>query len=154
MIPFRQIVVPIDFDVSSEEVTHAALDLADKYGGKITVVHVYPLPEQVYGVYAAFGGADFVGSIRVAAEKALEEAVTPLRHRMPALTAVVRAGDAWQEIIAVATEIGADLIVMGTHGRRGVARVFLGSVAEKVVRRSPVPVLTIRTHGEHRSERE
>jgi nucleotide-binding universal stress UspA family protein len=56
---------------------------------------------------------------------------------------VVRQGSAWREIDDVAREMRADLIVLGTHGRRGVARVILGSVAEKVVRTSPVPVLTV-----------
>jgi universal stress protein A len=57
---------------------------------------------------------------------------------------MLRSGAPWQQTLEVAREIGADLIVMGTHGRSGLAHAFLGSVAEKVVRMSPIPVLTLR----------
>ena len=50
----------------------------------------------------------------------------------------------WEEILATIEAVGADLVIMGTHGRRGVPRLLLGSVAEKIVRTSPVPVLTVR----------
>jgi nucleotide-binding universal stress UspA family protein len=148
MVPFQHILVPLAFDVPSEEITTAALVLASECGAAVTFVHVYPLPESVYGVYAAFSDEGLADSIRTEAERALKARVAALRHATRAtldLTAIVRAGEPWQEILAAAEEGDADLIVMGTHGHRGVARVLLGSVAEKVVRLSPIPVLTIRT---------
>jgi nucleotide-binding universal stress UspA family protein len=57
---------------------------------------------------------------------------------------MLRSGPPWQQTLEVAKEVGADLIVMGTHGRHGLALAFMGSVAEKVVRMSPIPVLTLR----------
>ena len=57
----------------------------------------------------------------------------------------VRLGAPWEEILSVATERGADLVVVGTHGRRGFAHALMGSVAERVVRLSTIPVLTVRS---------
>src|SRR5439155_13800022 len=61
---------------------------------------------------------------------------------------VVRTGTAHQEIVDLAADERADLVVMGTHGRRGVSRVFLGSVADRVIRLAPCPLLTVRTPEE------
>jgi nucleotide-binding universal stress UspA family protein len=66
---------------------------------------------------------------------------------------LLKTGDARDSIDQTAKEIGADLIVMGTHGRRGVSRALLGSVAETVVRTAPCPVLTIRMHEEKGKDR-
>ena len=65
-------------------------------------------------------------------------------ERCPSARGVLRQGVAWEQILENAKEAGADLLVIGTHGRRGVAHAFLGSVAVKVVRASPIPVLTVR----------
>jgi nucleotide-binding universal stress UspA family protein len=85
---------------------------------------------------------------RGAANQRLQELVGRLRASDPSLDvgARFRDGDAGKEILAAAAEAGADLIVLGTHGETGVWRLLLGSVAEYVVRHSPVPVLSV--HGE------
>ena len=82
--------------------------------------------------------------VEQAARRQLENALAVVRSRLPAAEAVLTNGPAAAEVVAVADRVKADLIVMGTHGRQGVGRMFLGSVAERVVRSSPVPVLTIR----------
>jgi nucleotide-binding universal stress UspA family protein len=73
----------------------------------------------------------------------LDEAVNSSRKRCPAISAILLNGAAWEEIARMAAEQNADLIVMGTHGRRGLPRAILGSVAERVIRTSSVPVLTV-----------
>jgi nucleotide-binding universal stress UspA family protein len=79
------------------------------------------------------------------AQQMLDEAVNSRRKRCPAISGILLNGAAWDEIGRVAVEQNADLIVMGTHGRRGLPRAILGSVAERVIRTSTVPVLTV--HG-------
>ena len=77
-------------------------------------------------------------------QKTLDRLAESRRDRAKIAGAMLRTGDAREVILHTAEEIGADMIVMGTHGRRGVGRALLGSVAESVVRTSPCPVLTIR----------
>jgi nucleotide-binding universal stress UspA family protein len=79
-----------------------------------------------------------------AAHKCLEDALRDLRARLPGSAALFMRGTPWQQILLASEETSADLIVMGTHGRTGLSHALIGSVAEKVVRLSPVPVLTVR----------
>jgi len=85
------------------------------------------------------------------ARATLDAAVAKIRERYPNVDGVLAHGEPWKEILNAAKTHKADLIVMGTHGRRGLSRVFLGSVAERVVRLSPVPVLTV--SGRHAAEK-
>jgi nucleotide-binding universal stress UspA family protein len=79
-------------------------------------------------------------------QKALDQLATSKRSHARIGQTLLRTGDARDLINQAATELGVDLIVMGTHGRRGVTRVLMGSVAETVVRSAPCPVLTVRSH--------
>jgi nucleotide-binding universal stress UspA family protein len=136
--------VPHDFSDTAEYALSYALELASKLGARITVVHAYELPSYGYPESLALTG-EVVESIQRAAEASLENVAA--RSRRPGLEvdALLRLGPAWSEINASAKEMHGDLIVMGTHGRQGLSRAFLGSVAEKVVRTAPCPVLTV--HG-------
>ena len=87
---------------------------------------------------------DFVTPIREASQKELSTAFAALQRTGCEARAQLTCGVAWSEILAEAEEQKAELIVMGTHGRRGVMHALIGSVAEKVVRMSNVPVLTVR----------
>jgi nucleotide-binding universal stress UspA family protein len=81
---------------------------------------------------------------REAATEELQKALAAARTQLPTAVAVLKqAGAVWEQILATAREVGADLIVLGTHGRTGVSHALIGSVAERVVRHSPVPVLTV-----------
>lgn len=93
---------------------------------------------------AVMPGADLLSPAEAEAQKALDGLVGSVAGRKAPCRAVLRVGVAWQEILAAAALAGSDLVVMGTHGRRGLAHALLGSVAEKVVRLCPVPVLTVR----------
>jgi nucleotide-binding universal stress UspA family protein len=81
------------------------------------------------------------------AQEQLEDLLVRLRRACAETTGLVKLGHAADEILAAAAEIHADLVVMGTHGRRGIAHAVVGSVAERVIRASPVPVLTVRTRS-------
>ncbi len=144
MATAKHILVPHDFSETAEVALTYALDLAQKLGATVTVVHSFEVP--VYGFPE--GPAlvpEMAAQIEEASESALEAVIK--RASRPGLVpdSKLRQGPPWREIEATAKEIGADLIVMGTHGRRGVARALLGSVTEKVVRTAPCPVLTV--HG-------
>lgn len=94
--------------------------------------------------HAAVNFAPLQASLLEAAGGALVAFADSMRDRFPEAKSVLRRGRPWEEILAAAADVEADLIVIGTHGRRGLSRALLGSVAEKVVRVSPVPVMTVR----------
>ena len=87
---------------------------------------------------------DLLTPVQDLASSLLEEALASLRAHFSSADASLRTGVPADEILAVAAEVRADLIVMGTHGRRGFSHLLMGSVAERVVRTSPIPVLTVR----------
>jgi nucleotide-binding universal stress UspA family protein len=108
------------------------------------VIHAYEIPVIGFPDGALIATSDMAARIANAARAALDTAVEQREGRGVPIVGVLRQGAAWEEINAVADEISADLVVIGTHGRRGLARALLGSVAENVVRTSTRPVTTIR----------
>ena len=141
---FQRILVATDFSESAGQALELALQIAEKFGSELTLVHSWEAPNYSFaaGLYLP---VDVVAPIERAAVARLEEATTQLKARFPAAKSVLRSGVPWEEVLGAATQLKADLIVMGTHGRRGLERALLGSVAERVVRLSRVPVLTV--HG-------
>lgn len=91
---------------------------------------------------------DLTGSLERAAAGALADAAKNLQVRLPRAKSVLKLGLPWQEIVLAVQDLTADLVIMGSHGRHGLERVLMGSVAEKVVRLCPVPVLTVRGRPE------
>jgi nucleotide-binding universal stress UspA family protein len=150
------ILVAVDFSDSSEAALAYAVDLAKSLDARVVVMHSYELP--VYG----FPDGALVASVEVAtrimqgAQTGLEGMVERYKDQIH-IDTVVRQGVPWDEVKSVAEEVDADLVVIGTHGRRGLARALLGSVAEKILRTSTKPVLTIHAphakSGEHAVER-
>ena len=139
---FRHIVVATDFGEASDAAVDLASRLAAESGAKLTLVHAYTIPSQGYAEAIPFP-AD---ALRRAAEEAMASSLARVRQSLPGAEGIVTYGVPWGEILRVAKGTDADLIVLGTHGRRGLSRVFLGSVAERVVRLSPLPVLTVSGH--------
>jgi len=133
------ILVPIDFEAASKRAIEIAKELASKLGGEVLLVHVYQLPVYTYPGLEPTLLPGFYGEVTAAAQRALDDAA-----KREGVRAILREGDPSIEILDVAEKEKANMIVMGTHGRTGLAHLFLGSVAEKVVRKSPIPVLTVR----------
>jgi nucleotide-binding universal stress UspA family protein len=136
MSSFRNILVATDFSVASERALETAIALATRFGAKLTVLHVieerahgvpFPIPEQA----------------RDAARSQLGDAVDGVRARLLSANGLIREGIAWYEICSAASTLAPRVVVIGSQGRRGLPRFVIGSVAERVVRQSPVPVLTI-----------
>jgi nucleotide-binding universal stress UspA family protein len=149
-MPFKHVLVATDFSPCSSAAVEYAVDIASRCGAALTATHAFELP------YSYFPTKPSVGEVVVAAEDAAEvqlaRLLASIRGRVPQATSVVRRGAPWEQILEVARERGADLIVVGSHGRTGMPRLMLGSVAEKVVRLAPVPVLTVRGQPGERGE--
>lgn len=141
MRQFHHILVPVDFSESSLKALNLAVQMAETYSSALTLLHVWEVPVYPYGLPIA---VDYLTPIEEAAKAKLAELVAETKPRLPGVRSLLGKGVAWQEIITAAKELSVDLVVMGTHGRRGLDHLLLGSVAEKVVRLSPVPVLTVR----------
>jgi len=143
MAMFKNILVPIDFSSPSVEAMNVAAGLALESGASLTLLHTWEAPDYAYSGLAT-PPADLWMSIETAARANLDKTLSELKKRVPSATATVRRGYPAEEILSAIGDLNADLVVMGTHGRRGLSRAMLGSIAEKVVRMSPVPVLTVR----------
>jgi nucleotide-binding universal stress UspA family protein len=147
MNSYRHVLVATDFGPAAETAVDHALMIAKTFGAKVTLLHCTWLPPYYYSAYAE-GIAWPTSELEVKAKEELEGAVANARMIHSKVESMLVAGDAWTEICKAAKERGADLVVVGTHGRRGLPRVFLGSVAERVVRMSDVPVLTVSVRDE------
>ncbi len=148
MFSFQHVLVATDFGKAAERAEDLAIAFAEKFGAKLTLLFVFTVPNAAYST----GSYRQVGDLERQARKALDAKTTALRARFPQLAALMRTGTPWEEILAAASDAGADLVVMGTHGRRGLPRALLGSVAEKVVRMAAVPVLTAAATAEPSTE--
>ncbi len=144
MVEIKKILCAVDFSESSTKVSDYAKTLAQKHGASILVLYAAPSLSQYVGFHVPPNSIEnFVGEIVSGAEKTME---TYLNENFTGTEVEGRVvtGYAAEEIMRVAEEEKVDLIVMGTHGRVGIDRILFGSVAEKVVKNSPIPVLTIR----------
>ncbi len=139
----KTLLVPVDFSDTSEVALDYAFGLAHSLGARLVVMHAYELPIYGFPDGALVASADVAARVMQGAQVGLEGITARYRDRDVRLDTVLRHGVPWEEATAVAEEVGADLIVIGTHGRRGVARALLGSVAEKILRTSTLPVLTV-----------
>jgi nucleotide-binding universal stress UspA family protein len=142
-LSIKRIVVGTDFSDAAEHALDYAIELAKKLGGEIVLVHAYELPTYAFPEGAVIH-AELVDRIGKVSEDALNSAVRERAKSGVPIKPAIRTGNAWREVLAVAEEEKADLVVIGTHGRRGIARVIMGSVAERVVRMATCPVLTVR----------
>lgn len=143
------ILVPADFSPASDAALAWATDLAQQYGARVSLLHVVTDPRAV-GMWTP---EVYVPANAETQERLLREARERLERALPAdersrfaVTIDARLGDVAENILEAAREQHVDLIVMGTHGRHGLAHLLLGSVAERVLRDATCPVLT--THAE------
>lgn len=142
----QTILVPVDFSAGSQAAVEWAEALAGAFGAKIFLLHV--LDTSVSAIVGGPGGVLAPPPPEALLEEMRREAraeMDRLAARMPSANPMVREGTPRQDILTVAEEVGADLVVMGTHGRTGLAHLLFGSVAEHIVRHASVPVFTVRT---------
>lgn len=144
---FKRILVPTDFSANAMPAAEVAVALAPTAGGAIELVHVYGPPGIILPDGSAFPAtADELWGVTERAETALAQARAAVVARAAGIEVTAQAlmGAPADEILRLAESGHYDLIVMGTHGRTGLRRLLMGSIAEAVMRRSPIPVLTIR----------
>lgn len=149
MTDITRILVPTDFSVQADAALTYAIGLASKFGATVTLVHVFDDPFGAGGVYSGEYmpiPAEMRDEMLADLRRRLAEAVARGGHSE--VTTQLLVGPIAKTIVGAAREHGADLIVMGTHGRSAVAHLLLGSVAERVVRTAPCPVLTVRPQAQ------
>lgn len=142
---FTKIMCPVDFSPGSQRAMRTAVRIANDHGAELVLVHSWYIPPATFAGDYVFA-ADVVQGLSDDAQRALDNAVGEARKLgAQRVSAKMLNGLPWQQIVEAAQgETGLGLIVIGTHGRTGLSRVLMGSVAELVVRHAPCPVLTIR----------
>ena len=146
MIAIRRVLAPTDFSDSSAPAVRYAAELAGKFGAELTLLHVVQdltlvVPDVMMPTPVATPALnDMIAAARVA----LDGLTDKLGLRGLGPKTEVRLGSPAAEIVSAAADLKADLLCIGTHGRTGLAHFLLGSVAERIVRHAPCPVLTVR----------
>jgi len=140
------ILVPTDFSDDARAAATTAVDLAERFDARVLLVHAYhveiPIASPMVGAYTLPPG--FYDELSVQATREVQEAAKALADRGVDVTGIAVSQLPAPAILAEAERHGADLIVMGTRGLTGLKHVALGSVAERVVRTAPCPVLTVK----------
>lgn len=149
MIRLNRILVPTDFSEFSRPAMTYACAMAERFGAQLHVLHVVPDPAMLVPEAAVFS----VESMQAQSDQLVADA-RKLLQQIPAggqsgqsVVREVRVGAAFMEIIDYAKSQDIDLIVIGTHGRSGLSHILMGSVAERVVRAAPCPVLSVKPSG-------
>jgi nucleotide-binding universal stress UspA family protein len=142
---FYRIVVPTDFSACAEEAWTLAQRLASTLGSELVLAHVLvEMPLYREGPFTMARTREVYAAARRWAEDALEQWAVKARAAGLEVRVALRTGVPYREIAALAADERADLVVIGSHGRGGLGRALLGSVADRVVRLAPCPVLTVR----------
>ena len=143
---FNKLLVPIDGSVTSELAVDRAIALAKAFSGTVRLLYVVdPYPFSGVGEGFAYGLTEYLNAARAEAETALESARTKVQAAgVDVSTAMVEATAVWRGILDAASGNSTDLIVMGSHGRSGIEKLVLGSVAQRVVAQAAIAVLVVR----------
>ena len=150
MIQLKRVLVPVDFSEFGKHALRYGCEFARRFGAELHLLNVvediYPMVPEAGMLLPSQG--DYLAELQGSSQKALEQ--MPEENWAQGIPDVIRhveAGTPFLEVIRYAKEHDIDLIVIGTHGRSGLVHVLMGSVAEKIVRKSPCPVLTVRPEG-------
>ncbi|HID98572.1 MAG TPA: universal stress protein [Thermodesulfobacteriaceae bacterium] len=147
MVEIKKILFPVDFTTSSTKVLPYVKYMAEKLAATIHIIHVVRGPEEFSGFeMGAAWYASFEGEILKGAEQAMTNFLEDNMTGIDAVESSIKLGDAVEQILKEADNIGADLIIIGTHGRKGLEKIMFGSVAEGVVKRAECPVMTVNPH--------
>ncbi len=142
---FSKILVPVDFSEYTADILKHAMEIARRFDSTIHLIHVIPNMDY-FTPYESFMAAENMVAVQKGIEAEVRKDLDEMAKGISAIPVVkaVRTGVSFVEIVDYVRTEGMDLVVMATHGRGGLEHIIIGSVAEKVVRRSPCPVLTIR----------
>jgi nucleotide-binding universal stress UspA family protein len=142
---FERILFPTDFSDHAAHAQRYAMSLAKQYGADLHIIHVV----QLFSYVVDFGmdNTTQYESVQNSLKEMMDKLLSDLADEPYPITGEVVQGDPVKEIITCARNDNSDLIILGTHGRAALEHVLLGSIAEKVVRKAPCPVLTVRMPG-------
>ena len=144
-VEIRRILVPIDLSDASAKVAAYAVELSRRLGAELTALYVVEESDGILGFSVATADAEeSLQELENEAERELRAHAS--RYLSPGTQVKVCAGDPAAKVLETARELGADLIVMGNHGRSGLERMILGSTAEQVIRHADVPVVSVPLH--------
>jgi len=147
-VPLNTLLVPIDFSENALHAVDYAVRLAEVFGSRVILLHVYHFPVELLTDWSAYGTLAGSAEILEGLRKDREEQMAALAREKArpgvAFETRVLEGTPFAEIVKAAREENADLIVMGTRGLTGIKHILIGSTAEKVVRKSPCPVLVLK----------
>ena len=147
MREIKKILVPIDFSRGSTKILQYAIFFAEKYNAKIFIVNVTEYPHTISG------DPTFISSVTSSAMEKMASFLEDNRDQIPvSFESSTLFGDAAEKIISYAEKENFDLIIIGTHGHKSLEKMLFGSVAEKVIKLSPCPVLTINTYRHDEEE--
>jgi nucleotide-binding universal stress UspA family protein len=148
MIALKRILVATDFSEPANVAVAYGRDLARQYDATLHVIHVIENATAYYGSEGGFALADVERHIERSAREELDALIASNGDgRLDVVAVVTRASNIAHAITEYARDHGIDLVIVGTHGRGAVSRFLMGSVAERVVRSAPCPVLTVRAHA-------
>jgi len=144
-VDIRCILVPLDFSDAANSILEWAAHLAMQHGSRVVLFHAYHLPVEFQQLEGAYLPPDFWANVKAEASESLERFAEQLRAQGIETEAVVAEGYAATAIVDEVEKQNADVVVIGTHGLSGLKHLLLGSIAERVVQKSPCPVLTVKT---------
>lgn len=144
MAGYRSILVPVDFSEHSQRALEEAIALAGAFDAELHLLHCYPGPGAIVSIEGVVVPASLDRELRAAAGARLSEWADRARAAGCRVQEHLSAHPPAEEIRALAGKLGADLIVIGTRGLSGLKHVLLGSVAERTIRTTPCPVLTVK----------
>ena len=144
MVEIRRILVPVDFSEVAPILAKWAKGFAKQLNAKIILTYILEDLSTYEGIFVDLKTlTELENTLYEGAKKSMEDFLKEHFSDFPDVEPVLEKGDVVETILRVAQEKGADLIVIGTHGRKGLDRILFGSVAEGVVKNSPIPVVTI-----------
>ncbi len=150
MVEMRRVLCPVDFSECSVKAFEFAQSLAERFGAELLVLHSIELWSEPLSVPPSSVFDEYRRLLLKEGEARLERFIEAQSHRNVQPKRYVKEGLPADHILAMATEQAVDRIVLGTHGRRGIDRLMLGSVTERVLRHAPCPVLVVRKSSRDR----
>ncbi|NCN70738.1 MAG: universal stress protein [Rhodoferax sp.] len=143
---FKHILVPVDGSGTAQLAVGKAIGLAKAFGSRVTVIYVIdPYPFTGVGTDFAYGQAEYLSAATAEANAAVKTAKDAFASATVTVdTSVIEAHTIWRGVVEAGVSLQADLIVMGSHGRSGLEKLMLGSVAQAVLSHTKLPVLVVR----------
>ena len=148
MKKFKKILFPIDFSEVSSEIVPYVISLANKLKAEVHIIFVVRRLENCRSIFVSHAAVEnFEMEIVLGAETKMDEFVEAFFNSIIRPKTKILIGDIIEEIIKYIKTKGIDLVIIGTHGRKGMDRILLGSIADRVIRAAPVPVLSVNPYG-------